>query len=223
MLVSLIISPSLLSANFARLEDELKAIDQAGAPWIHLDVMDGLFVPNISFGIPVIKAIRKVSNLLFDCHLMIAEPSRYLKDFADAGADLITVHEEATRDVHQTLADIKTLGCKAGLSINPETPLSAVEPYLTEADLILLMSVHPGFGGQSFIDITFKIKELRRLMDEAGSSAILQVDGGITVDNAKAVVDAGANCLVSGSAIFGKEDRKAALEGILAATGKEAQ
>ena len=126
--MSLIISPSLLSANFARLEDELKAIDQAGAPWIHLDVMDGLFVPNISFGIPVIKAIRKVSNLLFDCHLMIAEPSRYLKDFADAGADLITVHEEATRDVHQTLADIKTLGCKAGLSINPETPLSAVEP-----------------------------------------------------------------------------------------------
>ncbi len=213
--MSVIIAPSLLSADFANLAEELKEIEEAGVPWIHLDVMDGLFVPNITFGPPVIKAMRKHSSLFFDCHLMIAEPSRYLKNFAEAGADLITIHEEATRDISKTLENIKALGCQAGLSINPNTPLSAIAPYVNQADLILLMSVYPGFGGQSFIDISYKIKACSELIKQADSTAKIQVDGGINKRTAKLVVDAGAEVLVAGSAIFGKPDRSKAVGEIL--------
>lgn len=213
--MNVIIAPSLLSADFANLENELKEVEKAGVPWIHLDVMDGLFVPNITFGPPIIKALRKHSTLFFDCHLMIAEPGRYLKNFADAGADLITVHEEATRDVAQTLCDIKALGCQAGLSINPSTPLSAIAPYVDQADLLLLMSVNPGFGGQSFIDISYKVKACRELVKNANSKAKIQVDGGINTETAKLVVDAGADVLVAGSAVFGKPNRAQAVKDIL--------
>lgn len=214
--MSLILSPSLLSADFAAIGDELRDIETTGVEWVHLDVMDGLFVPNITFGPPIIKAMRPHSRLFFDTHLMIAEPSRFIEAFAEAGADLITVHEEAVRDVPAVLAQIRQQGVKVGLSINPETPLDAVKPYLNDVDLILLMSVHPGFGGQSFIDITYKIKTLRAWLDESGSKAHLQVDGGINTETIGRVVEAGADVIVAGSAIFGKADRQKAVNDLLA-------
>lgn len=207
----IVFSPSILSADFSKIAEELREIENAGISWVHLDVMDGLFVPNITFGPPVIKSFRKASTLFFDTHLMIAEPTRYIKDFADAGADLITIHREATSDIFKSIEMIKENDCKVGISFNPSTPIDGVEEYLNQIDLILLMSVNPGFGGQSFIDITHKIKKLSELKTQYNPNLLIQVDGGININTAKMVVDSGADVLVAGSAIFGQPDRKAAI------------
>lgn len=198
------IAPSLLSADFADLKEELRKIELGGADYIHLDVMDGSFVPNITFGPPVIKKIRKVTKLPFDVHLMIDKPERYIKDFVEAGADLITVHEEATIHLHRTIQEIKSYGVKAGVSLNPSTPLGNIEYILEDLDLVLIMTVNPGFGGQSFIkSMENKIRKLRKIIDERNLDVILQVDGGVKLDNAKDILGYGADLLVVGSDIFG--------------------
>lgn len=204
------IAPSLLSANFANLEDEIKKIENGGADYVHLDVMDGIFVPNITFGPPVIKKLRAVTKLPFDVHLMIDRPERYIKDFVDAGADIITVHEEATIHLHRTIQEIKSYGKKAGVSLNPSTPLDNIEYILDDLDLILIMTVNPGFGGQSFIkSMEEKIKRLRNIINERNLNVILQVDGGVKLDNAKKILECGADLLVVGSDIFGANDVEA--------------
>lgn len=196
-----VVAPSILSADFARLADALGALETAGADWIHVDVMDGHFVPNLTIGPPVIKALRKDSTLPFDVHLMIEQPDRYLEDFKNAGADIITVHAEACTHLHRTLSQIRALGAKAGVSLNPATPVSVLENVLDNIDLILIMSVNPGFGGQSFIpQAVEKLKQAKALI---GSRNIyLEVDGGISEKNAKLVRDAGANAIVAGNAVF---------------------
>lgn len=201
------IAPSLLSADFASLADEIKKIEIGGADYLHLDVMDGIFVPNITFGAPVIKKLKMVSKLPFDVHLMIDRPERFIKDFVEAGADILTVHVEATTHLHRTIQEIKSYGIKAGVSLNPSTPLSTLDYILEDIDLVLIMSVNPGFGGQSFISsMDKKIRELRRMIDERGLNIIIEVDGGIKLSNAKEVINMGADLLVAGSDIFGAED-----------------
>lgn len=201
------IAPSILAADFANLQDEIKKIEKGGADYIHLDVMDGIFVPNITFGPPVIKKLRKTSKLPFDVHLMIDKPERFIKDFVDAGADLITVHQESTIHLHRTIEEIKSYGIKAGVSLNPATSLDSIEYILEDLDLILIMTVNPGFGGQSFIQaMETKIRKLRKIIDERNLDIILQVDGGVKLDNAKDIVGYGADLLVVGSDIFGHED-----------------
>lgn len=202
-----VIAPSLLAANFLCLERDLEMINQSEADWVHLDVMDGRFVPNISFGIPVIESIRKATQKTFDVHLMIEEPERYAEAFRKAGADILTVHLEACRHLHRNIQQIKQLGMKAGVAINPSTPVSSLATVLPEIDLVCVMSVNPGFGGQHFIPKTMdKIVELRAMIDNGKYPVQIEVDGGVGTENAAAIAEAGATVLVAGNAIFKHQD-----------------
>ena len=202
----MILAPSMLSADFNRLGEEIRTIEENGAQYLHFDVMDGIFVPNISFGIPVLKSIRPTTKMVCDAHLMITEPIRYVKAFADAGADLITIHLEACEDVDATIAAIREVGCKVGISICPNTPVDELDPWLSKVDMVLIMSVHPGFGGQKFIETSLdKIRVLRDRLNELEFNVDIQVDGGIGNDNVEEVLKAGANIIVAGSSIF-KDD-----------------
>jgi ribulose-phosphate 3-epimerase len=206
------IAPSILSADFSRLGDEVRAVTAAGADYIHVDVMDGHFVPNITIGPLVVEAVRKVTDLPLDVHLMIADPDRYIPDFAAAGSDIIVVHAEATNHLHRTVQLIKSLGKRAGVSLNPATPLQALDYILPDLDLVLLMTVNPGFGGQSFIEACMpKIHTLRAMLDDRGCEAELEVDGGVKTSNIAAIAHAGADVFVAGSAVFGSADYSATI------------
>jgi ribulose-phosphate 3-epimerase len=199
------IAPSILSADFTRLGEEIEAVERGGARVLHVDVMDGQFVPNITIGLPVVKAIRKVTNLTIDTHLMIEEPGRYAAAFAEAGANMVSVHVEADVHLHRTLTAIREAGAQAGIAINPATPLVALEEALPFADFVLLMSVNPGFGGQKFIHTSIdKLRRLRRMIDERDLPTRIEIDGGIDAGNIQKIVDAGAEIIVAGSAVFGK-------------------
>lgn len=209
------ISPSILSADFARLGAEIRTVAQAGADYIHVDVMDGHFVPNITIGAPVVQALRQVTELPLDVHLMIENPDLYIPDFAAAGSDIITVHQEAVPHLHRTIQLIHSLGKKAGVSINPATPASTLEMIIDEVDMILVMSVNPGFGGQSFIpSMLVKIKQLREMVDRSGRSIEIEVDGGVKADNIGEIAAAGADVFVAGSAVFNTPDYTAAINAL---------
>ena len=201
------LAPSILSADFSQLAESVKAVENAGCEYLHIDVMDGHFVPNITFGAVVFEKLRKKSNMTFDCHLMIEQPDLYLEDFVKAGADIITVHQEACVHLNRTIHHIKELGCKAGVAINPATSPQALEYVLQDVDMVLIMSVNPGFGGQKFIPQSLdKIKKLKQMIDAKNYNVDIQVDGGVSVDNIHDIVTAGATIVVAGSAIFGKDN-----------------
>jgi len=202
-----IIAPSLLSSNFANLEKEIKMLNKSKADWIHLDIMDGHFVPNLTFGMPVIRAIKRVSQKPLDVHLMIEKPERYLSDFRNAGADCLSVHWEACTHLHRTIHQIKDLDMLAGVAINPHTPVSFLEDIILDVDFVVIMSVNPGFGAQRFIPNCYKrLKELRKLLDKHKSLAMIEIDGGVDLENAPKLVDAGADILVAGNTVFGSEN-----------------
>jgi ribulose-phosphate 3-epimerase len=207
-----IIAPSLLAANFLRLEDECKLVNESQAEWLHLDIMDGRFVPNISFGLPVVEQVRKATKKVCDVHLMILEPEKYAEAFKNAGADRLTVHVEACTHLHRNLQQIKSLGMTAGVALNPHTPISLLNDILCEVDLVLIMSVNPGFGGQYFIPYTLnKIRQLKQMINDKGLEVFIEIDGGVTIDNASAIVEAGADVLVAGTTVFKSADPKATI------------
>ncbi|MEG1554232.1 MAG: ribulose-phosphate 3-epimerase [Rikenellaceae bacterium] len=211
-----IISPSFLSADFLNLERDVTMINKSNAEWIHLDIMDGVFVPNISFGLPVVKAIRSVTKKVLDVHLMIVDPDKYIDAFANAGADYLTVHVETTTHLHRTLQAIKAKGMKAGVSLNPHTPLSSIEEVITDIDLVLLMSVNPGYGGQSFIEHSIdKVKRLKKMIVDNNASTLIEIDGGVSLKNARTLFDAGCDALVAGSAVFGSDNPSETIDKLL--------
>lgn len=213
-----IIAPSLLSANFLNLQADCDMLNSSEADWFHLDVMDGRFVPNLSFGLPVIEQVRTATKKICDVHLMILEPEKYAEAFKNAGADKLTIHYEACTHLHRNIQQIRSLGMSPGVALNPHTPVSLLEDILQDLDMVLLMSVNPGFGGQKFIPQTLKrIAELRKMIDERGLNVLIEIDGGVSIDNAQSIVDAGADVLVAGNAVFKAADQKAmiaALKGI---------
>ena len=221
--MKIIISPSLLASDFSRLGEEAKRIEAAGADWLHIDVMDGHFVPNITLGAPIVKALRPCTGLVFDVHLMISDPLRYVEDFAQAGADIITFHAECESDIGRTIQKIKSCGCKAGLALKPDTSAAAALPYLDELDMVLVMTVEPGFGGQSFMPKTMpKLKTLREECDKRGIEMDLQVDGGISEKTVELAAHSGANVLVAGSAVFNAPDATQAISALRSAAQAEA-
>ena len=212
-----LIAPSILAADFSNLSRDIALVNQSDADWFHLDVMDGVFVPNISFGMPVIKSMAKHTTKPLDVHLMIVEPDRYIQTFADLGADVLTVHVEACTHLHRSLQSIKAAGMKAGVALNPHTPVASLSQVIADIDLVCLMSVNPGFGGQSFIEATYeKVRELRTLIDENNADTLIEIDGGVTDQNASQLVAAGADVLVAGSYVFSASDTTATIENLSA-------
>lgn len=217
-----LIAPSLLAADFTRLADACQMLENSQADWFHLDVMDGVFVPNISFGLPVIEAMRPLSNKTFDVHLMIVQPERYILDFKKAGADVLTVHSEASTHLHRSIYAIKEAGMKAGVALNPHTPVSSLEDVIQDLDLVCLMSVNPGFGGQKFIENTYtKIRKLARMRGDAGADFLIEIDGGVNANNALPLVEAGADVLVAGNFVFRSEQPEQTIAQLKSVTQKE--
>jgi len=207
------VAPSILSADFGNLAHDIEMLNKSQADWIHFDIMDGVFVPNISFGFPVLKAVKKIAQKPLDVHLMITEPDHYIEQFAQAGASVLTVHYEACKHLHRTISQIKSLGLKAGVSLNPHTPVFLLQEIISELDLVLIMSVNPGFGGQSFIENSYKkIAELKTLIEKNQSKCLIEVDGGVDLNNYKKLVQAGVNMLVAGNTVFASENRIKTIE-----------
>ncbi|HNP97361.1 MAG TPA: ribulose-phosphate 3-epimerase [Cyclobacteriaceae bacterium] len=202
-----VIAPSILASDFANLESEIKMINSSQADWIHVDIMDGVFVPNISMGLPVVHAVKRHAKKPLDVHLMIVQPERYVEAFKEAGAEIISVHIEASPHLHRTVQLVKSIGCKAGVALNPHTPISQLEDIIGDIDLVCMMSVNPGFGGQKFIERTYeKVRKLRALIDEAGAKVHIEIDGGVNLQNAKPLIEAGADVLVAGNFVFSASD-----------------
>ncbi len=213
-----VVAPSFLSADFLNLGRDVQMINDSNAQWLHLDIMDGVFVPNLSYGLPIVSAIRQASTKIIDVHLMIVQPERYIEAFAKAGADYLTVHVEASTHLHRTIQAIHSAGMKAGVALNPHTSLSQIEEILPYVDMVLIMSVNPGYGGQSFIESSVnKIERLKRMITDCGSNAIIQVDGGVNRENAARIFNAGCDVVVAGSSVFGASDPVAAIDELLAA------
>ncbi|MBD9178253.1 MAG: ribulose-phosphate 3-epimerase [Odoribacter splanchnicus] len=209
----MIVSPSLLSADFLNLGRDVEMVNESAAGWMHLDIMDGVFVPNISYGLPIVSAVKKIACKPLDVHLMIVQPERYVEAFQKAGADILTVHIEASPHLHRTLQHIKSLGMKAGVALNPHTPVSSLEDIIQDIDVVLIMSVNPGFGGQSFIGHSLKkVEKLKQLIGQSGSQALIEVDGGVNLQTGRQLVDAGANALVAGSFVFNSADPQTTIE-----------